>query len=68
MKIKKKSILDGKEYVMELNVTMDEIVAYNSGVHVQHAFPNLKAEEREFIISGIKPNVWEETFKAIDDE
>jgi hypothetical protein len=43
----------GKVNEMELDVTDDQIKAYESGVFVQHAFPNLNATEREFIITSM---------------
>ena len=36
--------------------------AYKAGAHIQDAFPFLKAEEREFLISGITPNEWRAIF------
>ncbi len=38
------------------------------GMHVQHAFPQLSADDREFIMSGITKEEWEETFKEEEDE
>ena len=37
----------------EVRVKIDEYLAYEEGVLAQDAFPNLSAEERELIISGI---------------
>jgi len=36
------------------------------GQYIQEAFSKLPAEQREFILSGITPEEWDETFK--DDE
>lgn len=33
------------------------------GAHVQYAFDNLNADEREFLITGITPAEWKEIFK-----
>jgi hypothetical protein len=41
-----------------VEVTLSEIETYESGVLVQKAFPDLNAEDREFIISGISPRGW----------
>jgi len=41
---------------------------YNNGAHVQDAFPKLSREDREFIISGISPKGWRETFGDPDEE
>lgn len=37
----------------EVMVKIDEYLAYEEGALAQDAFPNLLAEERELIISGI---------------
>lgn len=34
---------------------------------VQEAFPKMSAEDREFLISGITPEVWAATFPPEDD-
>ena len=43
-------------YMVE--VTLSEIETYETGVLVQKAFPDLNAEDREFIISGMSPRGW----------
>ena len=47
---------------MDLPVTLDQVDAYMQGVNVQDAFPQLDAEEREFIKTGITAKVWDEIF------
>lgn len=47
---------------MALPVEENEYSAWASGISAQKAFPNLSAEEREFIISGICENCWEKIF------
>lgn len=32
------------------------------GVLIQNAFPDLNADQREFLMTGITPEVWNETF------
>jgi len=50
------------ESTMEIDVTLEQISAWKSGVLIQDAMPNLSSEEREFLISGFTPEQWEETF------
>lgn len=33
-------------------------VAYESGYHIQNAFPSFTPDEREFILTGICPECW----------
>ena len=62
-KIAIKSPLSGKTNTMEINCTADQIRRYNEGQeHVQDIFPELSLEEREFLISGITPEEWDEIF------
>ena len=62
MNIEKMSILDGKTYKMDLDVTWDQIKEHRNGKHAQNAFPTLTPEEREFMISGITPEEWKKVF------
>jgi|TARA_B100000131_G_scaffold240447_1_gene232745 hypothetical protein len=47
---------------MDINVTHQQIDAWESGVLIQDAMPHLNADEREFIKTGITPEEWDETF------
>lgn len=37
---------------------------YEGGALIQDAMPNVSADDREFLISGICPKCWDSTFKA----
>lgn len=46
---------------MEINVDPEKYVAWNEGRLpglVQDVFPELSADEREFLLSGITPEEW----------
>lgn len=43
-----------------INVDPDQIVLFNRGALVQEAFPQLSAEEREFLLTGITGEEWDE--------
>lgn len=62
--VKNKSIVTGKMYEMEIDVTLEQLNDFASGKLglIQEAFPHLSIEEREFIISGIHPDEWKELF------
>ena len=63
MLITKVSQLSGKESSMELDVTQEQLDLYAEGIDkVQDVFPNLNASEREFLITGITPNEWDNIF------
>ena len=42
----------GQKTERELDITGSQISAYQSGVLIQDAFPNLDADDREFIKTG----------------
>jgi hypothetical protein len=64
MIITNKSKISGKIRSMDLDVTEEQITRFISGrFTIQDCFPNLSADEREFIKSGITADEWEETFK-----
>ena len=63
LKIKRTSPLTGIERTLEFDVTEEQMRAWQSGVLIQEAMPNLSADEREFIKSGITAEEWEEYFQ-----
>lgn len=60
MKVTRVSPFTGEENTMEINTTQDAIDFYESGGGlIQNVFPNLSADEREFIKTGITPDQWD---------
>ena len=49
---------------MELPITVEQYNEWLNGVPVQDAFPHLNADDREFILTGILPNEWDEMFPS----
>lgn len=41
---------------------LDRLMLYSAGVKVQDAFPYLSSDEREFILTGITPEEWNQVF------
>ena len=62
MLITRKSIITGKETSREIDVTEAQLRSWQNGALIQNAMPNLSADEREFIMTGITPEEWDETF------
>ncbi len=52
----------GKSHTLRIKATPQQFVLWNSGELIQRAFPNLSADEREFIMSGITKEEWDELF------
>ena len=47
---------------MEIAVSQDQLDAWSNGALIQNAMPNLNADEREFIMTGITPSEWTAMF------
>jgi len=62
MKITRKSPFSGDVNTMDLDVTQEQLDLWNSGVSIQNALSNLSPENREFIMTGITPEEWDESF------
>lgn len=64
MIVEKRSIISGKMYHMDIDITAQQLFDFNNGISglAQEAFPHLSPDEREFIISGIHPTEWNELF------
>jgi hypothetical protein len=54
-------IVTGKEH--SVTITGDNLAAYESGLNIQDAMPNVAIGDREFLQSGISPEGWALTFK-----
>lgn len=69
MLIRKRSPYSGKNHDMDIDITKEQWQAFINGELglIQDAFPHLSADEREFLLTGIHPNEWDELF-ANDDE
>ena len=68
MQITRTSMISGNTNTMELNVTQEQLTAWKSGVHIQVAMPQLNAEEREFVKTGMTPTEWNELFGEEEDD
>ena len=64
MIIEKTSPFSGNVNRMSIQVTQAQIDAWKGGELIQNAMPNVSADEREFIKTGITPEEWENTFGA----
>jgi hypothetical protein len=64
LSVTRKSSLSGIKRTLRLNITSDQLAAYESGrtLQVQNAFPQLSADEREFIKSGVPAAEWKQLF------
>ena len=62
MKIEKQSMFTGKIHSMDLDITEEEIVRWQSGENIQNVFPHLSADQREFLKTGVTAEEWDSAF------
>tara|TARA_R100001369_G_scaffold13048_2_gene27248 strand:- start:381 stop:644 length:264 start_codon:yes stop_codon:yes gene_type:complete len=58
MLITRKSLLTGQINTLEIDVSQCDIDAWEDGMLIQDAMPDLTADEREFIMTGSHGNDW----------
>ena len=64
MKITMTSMISGKTTTRDIDVEPEQVAAWQNGVLIQDAMPELSAPDREFIMSGITQEEWDGIFKA----
>ena len=66
MKLTERCRFNGKIYQMDLPMTQAQwdtaSLAHQNGALIQDAFHFLNAGEREFVMTGTPPQVWDEMF------
>ena len=67
MKITKRCQLNGQTYEMDIPALTPEklelgLLLHEQGALIQNAFPYLSADEREFLLTGTPPDVWDKLF------
>jgi len=62
MLVSKTSNLTGIKRTKDIPVTSEQMAFYLSGALIQEAFPDLNGSDREFILTGITDEEWEELF------
>ena len=61
--------LTGKTNSMDLPISYDRYVEWNTGDElIQNALPELDADQREFLITGMVPETWNNVFKEQTEE
>ena len=68
MLITRRSPLSGKVNTRDIPVTETQFADWNAGVLIQNAMPNISADDREFIKTGITAEEWNAVFGESNDE
>jgi hypothetical protein len=60
--VTRKSIISGKVRTKSFKVYPEDLLRYHEGALIQNAFPYLSDDDREFFMTGITPEEWDEKF------
>ena len=60
MIVTRKNIFTGIERSLNLNITQEQLTRWNNGELIQNVFPHLSVDEREFLMTGIIGEEWNE--------
>ena len=58
MKITRNSIVSNVTRTREINITPAQLEAWQTGTKIQLAAPQLDADDREFVMTGMTPEEW----------
>ncbi len=62
MEITRTSMFSGIERTLDLPVTPEQVSAWEGGTLIQTAMPELSADQREFVMTGVTAEEWAEEF------
>lgn len=69
MLIEKKSMFTGIVHTMDIPVTEEQLIHWKeSNALIQNEFPFLTADQREFLITGVTPEEWDDAMDDFDSE
>ena len=70
IQVTRQSILTRKMNTMELPIIQEHLDIYDKigGFNIQDIFPQLDAEQREFLINGVTPQEWNKYIGDYNDE
>ena len=68
MQITRTSMLTGITRTIDLPVTPGQIARWQGDTLIQTAMPDLSADDREFIMTGITGDEWDAHFNSEEDQ
>jgi len=60
MIVTRKNIFTGQSRSLDLDVTQEQLNRWQGGEKIQNVFPHLSVDEREFLMTGIIGEEWNE--------
>jgi hypothetical protein len=68
MMVIRQSMISGKTNTMELDISEAQLARWQSGGLVQDVFPHLTDDEREFLMTGITKEEWDQHIKPLEED
>ena len=65
MIVTKKNIFTGIERSLDMHVTQEQLNRWENGELIQNVFPHLSIDEREFLMTGIIGEEWNELVEEL---
>lgn len=62
MKITRTSMFTGITRTLDLPITEEQLARWNGGELIQNAMPELSADQREFVMTGVTAEEWDAEF------
>lgn len=66
MEITRTSVMSGVTRTLDIPVTMRQLQAWTDGGLIQNVMSNLTDDEREFILTGVTSEEWDEAYADED--
>lgn len=60
MIVTRKNIFTGRVRSLDLDITQEQVNRWQNGELIQNVFPHLSVDEREFLMTGIIGEEWNE--------
>ena len=68
MKITRTSIFSGIERTLDLPITQEQLAEWEAGGLIQKVMPDLTTSQREFVMTGVTDEEWDNEFGTEEDE
>lgn len=67
MLITRVSMFSGATHTLDIPVTQEQLDDWRGGTLIQNAMPNLSPDDREFLMTGVTRDEWDEMMAQEDD-
>lgn len=68
MEVTRTSRLTGVTRTIDLPITLEQLIDYGRGARIQDALWNLNDSQREFFMTGITEDEWEQFIAVTEDD